>query len=57
MTLTNPNNSNDMQYQSIYEIIGEYLSNNLHLFDKNLRNEYEAGIQWFYNEKILFKLT
>ena len=50
MTLTNPNNSNDMQYQSIYEIIGEYLSNNLHLFDKNLRNEYEAGIQWFYNK-------
>jgi hypothetical protein len=27
------------------------LSNNIHLFDKNLRNEYEAGIQWFYNEK------
>jgi hypothetical protein len=33
------------------------LSNNIHLFDKNLRNEYEAGIQWFYNENILFKLT
>jgi hypothetical protein len=27
------------------------LSNNIHLFDKNLRNEYEAGIQWLYNKK------
>ena len=44
MTLTNPSTEKEMQYQSIYEIIGEYLSNNLHLFDKNIRNEYEASI-------------
>lgn len=53
MTLTDPKNEKDMKYEQIYEIIGEYLSNNLHLFDKNLRNEYEANILWFYYNFII----